>query len=69
MNTLFDVKDVIEFTAIGRIKEYSAKATNDGYDDCYVIYVPFKKEGVRIYLSSKDLIAMNAKKVVDHGTD
>lgn len=66
MKTMFDVNDIIEFTAKGRIEEYSVKARGNLSDDCYVILVPSKLDKTRIYVSSKDLEAMGAKKVTDH---
>ena len=66
MKTMFGVNDVIEFTARGRVIEYSVKAIGNGCDDCYVILVPNKTSDVRLYVSSQDLEAMGAKKVADH---
>jgi len=66
MKTMFDVNDVIEFTVRGRIKEYSVKAGRDRLDDCYVVYVPNKFDETRLYVSSKDLEAMGAKKVTGY---
>jgi len=65
MKTMFDINDVVEFSAKGKVEEYSIKNRYGGPDDCYVLLVPTKNEDVRIYLSTKDLKAMHAKKVAD----
>ena len=66
MKTMFDVNDVIEFTVKGRIKEYSVRAGKGSLDDCYVVCVPNKFDETRLYVSSKDLEAMGAKKAASH---
>ena len=66
MKTMFDLDDVIEFNARGKIAEYSIKSCYDGPDDYYALLIPTKNDVVRICLSSKDLEAMHAKKVINH---
>lgn len=69
MKTMFDVNDVIEFTVSGRIEEYSVKARRGGFYDCYVIAVSSQQDKTCLYVSSKDLEVMGAKKVADHDSD
>jgi small-conductance mechanosensitive channel len=66
MKTMFDVDDVIEFTVRGRIEEYTVTSRRDGSDDYYVITIPNNPVKSRLYISSKELEAMGAKKVADH---
>jgi len=69
MKTMFDIDDIVEFNARGKVSEYSIKSYYDGPDDCYVLLIPSKNDVVRVYLSSKDLEAMHARKVIDHDSD